>query len=100
MTRETRLRRVVVTGCGVITPLGCTVPDFWAALLAGRSGVRTITRFDASALRTRIAAEVSGFNPADHLTRRVYHRIDPFAQYALVAATQAAEEAKPGVDAE
>jgi 3-oxoacyl-[acyl-carrier-protein] synthase II len=98
MTTQARLRRVVVTGCGAITPLGCTVPDFWTALLAGRSGIRSITRFDASLLRTRIAAEVTGFNPGDHLSRRVYHRIDPFAQYALVAAKQAAEEAKLEVD--
>ena len=93
-------RRVVITGCGVVSPLGSTVSDFWAGLLDGRSGVRPIAAFDASDLPTRIAAEVAGFDPADHLPRRVYRRIDPFAQYAVAAVLQAVEEAKLEIDEE
>jgi 3-oxoacyl-[acyl-carrier-protein] synthase II len=85
---------VVVTGCGVISPVGLTVAGFWSSLLAGRSGVAEISRFDASGLPVRIAGEVRGFDPADYLPHQVSRRIDSYAQYALAAGQQAVEAAK------
>lgn len=92
-------RRVVVTGCGAITPIGLTVPDFWAALLAGRSGVGPVAGVDADDLPVRIAGEVRDFDPLAHLPRTLARRLDPFAQYALAAAAEAARTARlAGVD--
>jgi 3-oxoacyl-[acyl-carrier-protein] synthase II len=85
---------VVVTGYGVISPVGLTAADFWASLLAGRSGVATISRFDASHLPAQIAGEVRGFDPAPYLPRQVSRRIDPYAQYTVAAGQQAVEAAK------
>ena len=87
-------RRVVITGCGAITPLGLTTQQFWSALVAGRSGVGPITRFDASNLPVRIAGEVRDFDPSPYMPRTVSRRLDLFAQYALAAALQAVEDAK------
>jgi 3-oxoacyl-[acyl-carrier-protein] synthase II len=86
--------RVVVTGRGVISPIGSTTSDFWTALLAGRSGVGPITAFDASELPTRIAGEVDDFDPGAYMPRRVSRRIDRYAQFAVAVALQAMEEAK------
>lgn len=97
---DTARRRVVVTGCGVVSPLGCSVSDLWNGLMAGRSGVRTITRFDASDLATRIAGEVQGYDPGERIARRVHRRLDPFAQYALSAALEAVEQSKLELDEE
>jgi 3-oxoacyl-[acyl-carrier-protein] synthase II len=88
--------RVVVTGMGAVTPLGLGVPAFWDALLAGVSGAAPITRFDASGFTTRFACEVKGFDPLDHMDRKQANRLDPFAQYALVAAAEAVRDA--GID--
>lgn len=63
-------RRVVVTGVGVVSPLGLDVPATWEALLAGTSGIGPITRFDASAFAVRIAGEVRGFDPATFIEKR------------------------------
>ncbi|UKY51306.1 beta-ketoacyl-[acyl-carrier-protein] synthase family protein [Streptomyces inhibens] len=82
-------RRVVVTGTGVVSPVGNTTADFWAALLAGRSGVKTLTRFDTSGLPVRIGGEVTGFDTTGYLTPQEARRSDSFTQYAVVAATQA-----------
>lgn len=86
-------RRVVVTGLGTVNPLGADVPSFWSAALAGCSGVREIRSFDASPLRTRIAAEVAGFDPEAHMDRRLARRLDRYGQFFLVAATQALADA-------
>ena len=86
-------QRVAVTGLGLITPLGLDVPSSWAALVAGQSGVGPITRFDASDLKTQIAAEVKGFQPEELLDPREARRLDRFAQFALVAAQQAVADA-------
>jgi 3-oxoacyl-[acyl-carrier-protein] synthase II len=82
-------RRVVVTGIGVLTPIGNDVETFWSSLLAGRSGAGPITRFDASGMRTRFAAEVKGFDPAEYFDRREVRRIDPYGQFFLIACRQA-----------
>ncbi len=89
-------KRVVITGMGAVTPLGNTREEFWAALVAGKSGVATVTAFDAKAagLKAQIAAEVKDFNPDDLIGRRDARRMDRFAQFAFVAAREAIEDAK------
>jgi 3-oxoacyl-[acyl-carrier-protein] synthase II len=85
--------RVVVTGLGAVTPLGLDAPSFWRALLAGRSGAAPITAFDASEWETTFACEVKGFDPLASLDRKLAHRLDPYAQYAIVAADEAIADA-------
>lgn len=94
MNRSDAQRKVVVTGQGVVTPVGRTVTDFWDSLLAGRSGIRTISGFDTSDLPVRFAGEITDFDPAPHLSPAETRRIDRFAQFAVVAAAQALEGAK------
>ena len=86
-------RRCAITGLGLITPIGTGVPAFWSGVLEGRRGVRTITRFDASALKTRIAGEVPDFDPRDHLDARRLHRSDRFSQFSIAAARMALADA-------
>jgi 3-oxoacyl-[acyl-carrier-protein] synthase II len=86
-------RRVVVTGMGVVSPLGCDVDQFWRRLVAGESGVGEITRFDHSAQRVHIAAEVQGFDAEDYIEKRVVRRLDLFSRYAVAAAKLAAGDA-------
>lgn len=86
-------RRVVITGCGVVSPVGHSVGEFWTALSEGRSGVAPITAFDTTGLDVRIAAEVKDFDPSEFMPRPVARRLDSFAQYALAAGVQAAEQA-------
>jgi 3-oxoacyl-[acyl-carrier-protein] synthase II len=87
------MRRVVVTGMGAVTPLGIGVAPTWEAVLAGRSGVSHITKFDAAEFPTRIAAEVKGFNPEDFVDRKEIKRMDPFIQIAMAAAHLAMADA-------
>ncbi|MEW6265520.1 MAG: beta-ketoacyl-ACP synthase II [Thermodesulfobacteriota bacterium] len=91
MSCEVR-KRVAVTGLGMVTPLGVTVESNWEAVTAGRSGIGPITRFDASAYRTRIAGEVKNFNPEDFMDKKTARRQDLFGQFALAAARQAMED--------
>lgn len=86
-------RRVVVTGLGAVTPCGNDVPTTWAAMRDGRSGVGLLTRFDASSFPVRIAAEVKGFDGEAALGRKTVKRLDLFAQYAMVAAMEACNDA-------
>jgi 3-oxoacyl-[acyl-carrier-protein] synthase II len=86
-------RRVVVTGIGMITPLGATVQKTWDALVAGKSGIGPITRFDAGGLETRIAGEVRDFDPLEHMDRKEVRRADRFAQFAVAVAGQALKDA-------
>ncbi len=86
--------RVVVTGLGMITPLGATVDSSWAGLKAGKSGIGPITRFDASDLETRIAGEVRDFDPLRYMDRKEAKRADRFAQFAVATAGQALKDAK------
>jgi len=92
--------RVVVSGLGVVTPIGNDVPAFEAGLAAGVSGVGPITRFDASALSCRIAGEVKGFNPEDYFEKRDVGRTDRVQQLALAAAQEAIHDAQLNLDAE
>ncbi|WP_126445507.1 beta-ketoacyl-ACP synthase II [Sulfuricystis multivorans] len=82
-------RRVVVTGLGLVSPVGNNVPDGWNAILAGTSGIGPITRFDASALKARIAGEVKGFNVTDYLSPKEARRMDVFIHYGMAAGIQA-----------
>jgi 3-oxoacyl-[acyl-carrier-protein] synthase II len=86
-------RRVVVTGLGVISPLGNTVAATWEAMVAGRSGAGPITRFDPAALSVKFACEVKGFDPALYLDKKEARRYDLFAQFAMGAAVQAVNDA-------
>ncbi|WP_031498392.1 beta-ketoacyl-ACP synthase II [Streptomyces bicolor] len=87
-------RRVVVTGAGAVTATGSTVDEYWSALVDGRSGVGPITAFDASDLPTRIAAEVTGFDPTRYMTGIAARRMDRFAWFAVAATTEAMEQSK------
>ena len=86
-------RRVVVTGMGTVTPLANDVAGTWAALVAGRSGVRPITSFDPSRLTSRIAGEVQDLDASGVLDRKELRRTDRFTQFALVAAREAMAQA-------
>ena len=85
--------RVVITGIGAVTPLGIGIQPLWDGVAAGRSAVGPITRFDASSLGTRIAGEIKGFDPEAHFSRKEARRMEPFVQYALIAARQAVADA-------
>ena len=87
------LKRVVVTGLGAITPVGNTVPEFWENIVNGVSGAGPITHFDASKFKTQFACEVKGFNANDFIDRKEARKMDLYAQYAMVAATEAVEDA-------
>ena len=86
-------RRVVVTGMGLVTPLGNDTESTWAGLLAGRSGAAPITKFDPSHLQVRFACEVKGFDPLQYIDRKEAKRYDLFAQLAIAAASQAVGQA-------
>ena len=86
-------RRVVATGTGVVTCLGCDVETVWQNLLAGKSGIGPISKFDATDFRCRIAGEVQGFEITDHLDPKEARRLDPFCHYAVGAADQAVAQA-------
>ena len=92
-------RRVVVTGLGMVTPLGTGVEKNWEAACAGRSGIGPITKFDASAFPTRIAAEVTDFDPADFIDKQQIRRFDIFLHYALASARMAMEDSGLKIDA-
>jgi len=90
--------RVVVTGLGVISPVGLDVPAMWQNLVAGRSGIGPITHFDASDWAVRIAGEVRGFDPVDYMSAKEARRMDRFAQFAVAATQQAVAQARLKVD--
>jgi 3-oxoacyl-[acyl-carrier-protein] synthase II len=85
--------RVVVTGIGAITPIGNDVDSYWKALLAGTSGAAKIAKFDTTGHSVTFGAEVKNFNPTDFIDEKEAKRMDPFAQYAVVAAKQAVKDA-------
>lgn len=84
--------RVVVTGVGMITPLGLGVEDSWDNLIAGRSGIRRITHFDTSQFPTQIAGEVAGFNPEDYIELKEIKKMDRFIHFAIAAAKKAIDD--------
>jgi 3-oxoacyl-[acyl-carrier-protein] synthase II len=85
-------RRVVVTGLGIVSPVGSQVAEAWDNVVNGRSYIGPITRFDVSAYPTRFAGDVRGFNVEDYLPAKEARRMDPFLQYGFAAATQAFKE--------
>jgi 3-oxoacyl-[acyl-carrier-protein] synthase II len=87
-------RRVVVTGLGLVTPIGIGVEENWTSLMEGRSGVAAVSRFDVSDFPTRIAAEVRGFKPEDYIEKKEIKKMDLFIQYAMAAASMAMEDAR------
>jgi 3-oxoacyl-[acyl-carrier-protein] synthase II len=98
-------RRVVITGTGLLTPVGLDVQSSWAALLDGRSGAGPITQFDTTDFKVRFACEVKGFDPDQYIDRKEAKRTDRFAQLAIAASVQAMRQAGldqslDGVDAE
>lgn len=91
-------RRVVVTGLGLVTPLGIGVKESWTNIKAGRSGVGPVTRFSADGYVCQIAAELKGFDPEQFMPLKLVKRLDPFVRYALAAAKMAWEDS--GLDME
>ncbi|TQI67735.1 beta-ketoacyl-ACP synthase II [Clostridium sp. KNHs216] len=88
------MRRVVVTGMGVISPVGNTVESFWDSLVEGRSGIDFITKFDTADYKVKIAAEVKDFDPHNYMEKGEIRKTDLFAQYAVAAAAQAVEDSE------
>jgi 3-oxoacyl-[acyl-carrier-protein] synthase II len=88
------LNRVVVTGMGAITPLGNSVNEFWENVIAGKSGVGLITKFDTTHFKTKFAAEVKGFNPSDYFEKNEARKYDLYVQYAVAAAQEVITDAQ------
>jgi 3-oxoacyl-[acyl-carrier-protein] synthase II len=91
-------RRVVITGLGIVSPVGIGVPEAWSNILAGKSGIGRITRFDASSLPSRIAGEVKGFDVSKYLAPKEARRFDTFIHYGLAAGIESIKDA--GLDFE
>lgn len=87
------LKRVVVTGLGALTPIGNTLPAFWDGLKNGKSGAAPITRFDSTLFKTKFACEVKNFDIGNFMDRKEARKMDPFAQYAMVAVDEAIKDA-------
>ncbi|HSJ59536.1 MAG TPA: beta-ketoacyl-ACP synthase II [Anaerolineae bacterium] len=96
MRRRELQSRVVITGLGMVTALGLNVDETWQALIAGKSGIAAVTRFDASELPVRIGGEVKGFDPAGYMDRKEVRRTPRCAHLALAAATEAMADAGLG----
>ncbi len=86
------MKRVVVTGIGVLTPIGNSMPEFWSNLIDGKSGAAPITHFDASKFKTRFACEIKGFDFNGYFDRPELRKMDKFTQYAMVAADEAIKD--------
>jgi 3-oxoacyl-[acyl-carrier-protein] synthase II len=89
---RSRERRVVVTGLGCVSPVGNTIADSWAALTEGKSGIATITKFDATPFSTRFAGEVKGFNIEDYIPGKEARHMDTFIHYGMAAGMQAVQD--------
>jgi 3-oxoacyl-[acyl-carrier-protein] synthase II len=92
------MRRVVVTGIGVLTPLGKNLPDFWDGLKNGISGACMITRFDTEKFKTKFACEIKGYDSKDYFDRKEANKLDMYSQFALIASDQAIVDS--GIDLE
>ena len=88
------MKRVVVTGMGSITPIGCDLASYWNGLKQGVCGITPITRFDTEGFKAKLAAEVKEFDPLQYMEKADVRRNDRFVQYALAAATQAMNAAQ------
>lgn len=95
---ENKMRRVVVTGMGAVTPIGLNVEEFWNGVKESKVGIGPITKFDASEFKAKIAAEVKDFKAKDYIDAKTAKRMELFSQYAVVAAKEAIEQA--GLDME
>lgn len=93
-------RRVVVTGLGMLTPVGNTVDSSWSALLKGQSGIANITNFDTTNFSTRFAGQIKDFNPELYLNKKDTKKMDLFIQYGIAAGIQALDDAQLSVTAE
>lgn len=91
-------RRVVITGVGLVTPLGIGVDETWSGLCSGKSGIGEITRFDTTNHKTKIAGEIKNFNPEDFLPTKEAKRTEPFIAYAIAAARMALENSGLKID--
>ncbi len=85
-------QRVVVTGLGLITPVGLTVKESWGNIVSGKSGITRVTKFDPEGYYCQIAGEVKGFEPEKYMPTKLVKRLDPFVQYAIAAAKEAWED--------
>lgn len=94
------MQRIVVTGLGALTPIGNSVDEFWANLIAGKSGIRRTTAFDPSPLDVQIAGEVQDFDPKRYIDPKAARRMDRFSQFAVSAARMALEDANLEIDPE
>lgn len=92
------MRRIVITGLGLVTPVGIGVRESWKAICQGQSGITEITRFDASSYNSQIAGEVKDFHPENFIARKHIKHMDLFIQYALAASRMAIEDAKLNID--
>jgi 3-oxoacyl-[acyl-carrier-protein] synthase II len=92
-------RRVVITGMGVVSPVGIGVEKFWQALLAGQSGIRAVTHFDASAFDSRVNGDMAGYDPLQFFNSKDARNLSHFIQYAVIAANEAIAHAKLDVQA-
>ncbi|MGD8229900.1 MAG: beta-ketoacyl-ACP synthase II [Desulfobacteraceae bacterium] len=95
-TRQISSRRVVITGLGLVSPLGVGVDNNWKALQDGENGIGLITKFDTSGFSTRIAGEVKDFDPLEFMDKKESRKMDPFIQYAIAAAIQSVDDS--GID--
>ena len=96
--QQMKLRRVVVTGLGALTPVGNNIQEYWNGLINGVSGAAPITHFDASKFKTQFACEVKNFNAEDFIDRKEVRRMDKYAQYAMVASEEAIQDANFNMD--
>jgi 3-oxoacyl-[acyl-carrier-protein] synthase II len=92
--KNSKQRRVVVTGMGAVTPIGLTVSEYWKNAIAGMNGVGMITYFDTTQYDTKIAAELKGFDPLNYLERKEVNRMDPFARYGMACAAMAIKDSE------
>lgn len=89
-----KLKRVVVTGLGALTPIGSSMPAYWEGLSSGRSGAGPISYFDAEKFKTQFACELKDYNPSDFFDRKQARKLDKFAQYAIVSSDEAIQDAQ------
>ena len=89
---RSRERRVVITGLGCVSPIGNTVADAWNAAIAGKSGIATITKFDATPFSTHFAGEVKGFNIEDYIPGKEARHMDAFIHFGIAAGIQAMQD--------
>ncbi len=87
-----KLRRVVVTGLGALTPLGNTAPETWRGMVNGVSGAGPITHFDTSKFKTKFACELKDFDPANYYDRKEVRKFDPFTLYGMISADEAVKD--------